>query len=72
MILIDNWRNAWRFASVWAMTAATALQGAWLALPDELRVLLPSWLPHTTAIALLALGVVARVVKQDSVRDYKD
>ena len=77
MKLIGNWRDGWRFTSIRAMTAATALQGAWLALPDDLRATLPPWLPQTIAMVLLALGVFARLVRQDKLHrtsghDYTD
>ena len=71
MKLIDNWRDAWRFSSVWAMTAATAIQGAWIALPLDLRTTLPPWLPQTIAIALLLLGIFARIVKQKNLSGGK-
>ena len=66
MKLIENWRSAWRFSSVWAMTAATAIQGAWIALPLGLRQALPSWVPQVLAIIFLILGIIARLFVQEN------
>lgn len=67
MTLIENWRSAWRMLSVQAMTIAGALQGAWLYLPDDMRSSVDPTLMHGITIALLVLGVVGRMVKQDKV-----
>ncbi len=67
MTLIENWRSAWRMLSVQAMTIAGALQGAWLYLPDDMRSSVDPKLMHGITIALLVLGVVGRMVKQDKV-----
>jgi type VI protein secretion system component VasF len=67
MKLIDEWRRAHRMLSMQAMSAATALLGAWNALPDSLQTLVPQRYVLWTAVALLVLGMVGRLVKQDSV-----
>jgi hypothetical protein len=67
MKLIDEWNKAWRMLSVQAMTVAGALQGAWLYLPDDMRSSIDPRLLHGVTVALLVLGVVGRLVKQDKV-----
>lgn len=67
MKLIPEWRKAWRMVSMQAMTLAGAIQGAWLYLPDDLRSAVDPKLMHGVTLALLALGVVGRIVKQDKV-----
>jgi homoaconitase/3-isopropylmalate dehydratase large subunit len=64
MKLIENWRHAWRFLSVQAMTLAIALQGVWLNLPDDLRVHVPDRLAATVTAALLVLGLIGRLFQQ--------
>jgi len=64
MTLVDEWKTAWRWFSVQSMAISVVLLGAWQALPDELRAALPRSLPHWLAIALLALGIAGRLVKQ--------
>ena len=67
MKLIDNARNAWRMFSVQAMTVAGAIQGAWLAIPASLQDQIPGDIVKGVTIALLVLGVLGRLVKQDKV-----
>lgn len=72
MKLIDEWRKAHRMLSMQAMSAATALLGAWNALPESLQALVPQRYVLWTAVALLVLGMVGRLVKQDSVSGAPD
>ncbi|MGH8080926.1 MAG: hypothetical protein ACREP7_10145 [Lysobacter sp.] len=64
MKLIDNWRHAWRFVSVQAMTVAIALQGVWLNLPDDLRIHVPDRIAASVTAGLLVLGLIGRVFQQ--------
>lgn len=66
MKLIENWRQAWRFYSVWAMAVLAAL-------PDLYNMLLAAGLLEADAIPPLAAwsirivaiaGIVVRFVKQ--------
>jgi len=72
MKLVDNWRLAPRMISVQAMAAASALLGAWAALPDGLRAELPDntarWVAYG-ALALLFIGMTGRVLHQPGVDD---
>lgn len=63
--LIDDWRAAWRFLSVQASALNASLLAGWLALPEDLKASIPSWLPVGIALALLATSVVGRVIKQE-------
>jgi hypothetical protein len=67
MKLIPEWKKAWRMLSIQAMTIATALQGAWLSLPEDMKTGIDPRLINGACIALLALGIVGRLVKQDKV-----
>jgi len=61
---VNNARGAWRWYSVQAMTAAAAVQGAWLFVPDDLRASIPErWAQGLTALLLL-LGIVGRLIDQ--------
>jgi len=64
MKLVDNAKSAWRWISVQAMTAALALQGAWAALPDDMRSSVPANVVQWATFVLLALGIGGRLVKQ--------
>jgi len=66
--LIPEARRCWRMFSMQSMGVATALLGAWGAMPDELHAQLPERLVIGVAIVLLVLGMFGRLVQQDSVR----
>ena len=64
MKLIDNWRQAWRFVSVQAMTCAITLQGVWLNLPEDLRIHVPDRIAATVTAGILLLGLIGRLFQQ--------
>lgn len=64
MKLVEDAKQAWRWFSVQSMVLAAALQGAWVYIPDDLRHNIPSSVVQGVTIALLALGVVGRLVDQ--------
>jgi hypothetical protein len=64
MKLIKDARRAWRFFSVQAMALAGALQGAWLAMPPDLQSRVPGDIVDGLTVAILALGIVGRLVDQ--------
>lgn len=63
--LVEDWRKAWRWFSVNAMIVAAAIQGAWLQIPDDMKTHIPEALVSGSTIALLVLGVIGRLIKQD-------
>jgi hypothetical protein len=64
MKLVKDARRAWRFFSVQAMAVAGALQGAWLAVPPDLQARVPEDIVDGLTVAILALGIVGRLVDQ--------
>lgn len=64
MKLVSDWKQAWRWSSVHAMTAAAAVQGAWLALPDDIKQHVPAIVATGVTIGLLLLGVIGRLRDQ--------
>jgi hypothetical protein len=46
------------------MVAAGALQAAWVAIPDDLRVQVPDGATTALTGALMVLGVIGRLVDQ--------
>jgi hypothetical protein len=53
--------------SVQAMTLAGAIQGAWLFVPEDMKASIPPNVVQWLTMALLALGVAGRIVKQEKV-----
>lgn len=66
MKLVDDWRDAWKWLSMNCMVLATAIQGTWIAIPDNMRSTIPANWVHALTIALLIAGVGGRLIKQGS------
>lgn len=66
MKLVENWRDGWKWLSMHCMIVAGALQGAWVYVPDDMKQMVPHHLVSVLTIVLLGLGVVGRLVKQDT------
>lgn len=64
---IDEARSWWKMFSIHAMAAAIAIQGAWDAAPPSMVAGLPAGIVQKVTIVLLVLGILGRLVKQDSV-----
>lgn len=62
--LIEDWHQAWKWASVNCMALAAAIQGAWLYVPDDMKSSIPPKLVSGVTIALLALGVFGRLTRK--------
>jgi hypothetical protein len=64
MNLVAEWRQAWRWFSCQAMALAAAIQGAWAAVPDDMKTRIPDWIVTASTLALLLAGIGGRLVKQ--------
>jgi transposase len=62
--LVPDWKNAWRWISMHAMTYAAALQVTWASIDQEMRDKLPDNLVLYLTFSLLFLGIIGRLVKQ--------
>lgn len=71
MKLDPNWRQCWRWISVHCMTLALAVQGAWLAVPDDLRALVPAWAGYAVTAVLLVAGIAGRLINQGAHDDHR-
>lgn len=65
MTLVDNAKQAWRWLSVQAMIVAAAIQASWLFIPEDMKASIPPNVVQGVTLALLALGVAGRLVKQE-------
>lgn len=63
--MVEGWRSAWSWISVKCMVLGGALQGAWLAVPDDMKASIPPNVVQYATLALLAVGVAGRLTKQD-------
>ena len=64
--LVHDWKRAWRWFSVQAMIASTAILSTWAVLPADMKAKLPDELGLYAAIATLVLGVAGRLVDQEA------
>jgi hypothetical protein len=72
MKLIDDWKSAWRWSSMHAMTAALAIQGAWVAIPAEMQAFVHPIVAHAVTGFLLVAGIIGRLVDQAPKADDTD
>ena len=68
MKLIANWRKAYRMLSVQSMAMATAIQGAWVVLPEDMKTTIPPQAVQWITMGLLVFGIVGRLVAQPKVQ----
>lgn len=73
--LIADWRRGWRFWSVrlealaiaseaWLAGAPEAATQIWIAIPADMRAMLPPSIAHALPLAFGLLALVARFIKQ--------
>ncbi len=70
--LVDNWKRAHRMISVQLCAIAGAINGAWPAIPQDLKDALPHDIVHYVSIALLVAAVAGRLIDQGSVTEPKE
>ncbi len=67
MQLIDNAKSAWRHFSTIALASGAAIQGVWIAFPNDLKAQLPDGtvrvVSYLTA-CILVWGLVGKFIKQ--------
>ena len=68
MKLIDNWKKAYRMLSVQVMVVATAIQGTWVLVPEDLKTSIPPTVVQWITMCLLAFGIVGRLIAQPKVQ----
>lgn len=62
--LIDDWRSAYKFSSVWIMSGSGIILVTWTADPDLIREIIPArWLHLVLAVVVLS-GIIARITKK--------
>lgn len=75
MKLIDNWRQGWQFASTqlgvlgtvvtsWFMLIPDSAYMSWVALPDEVKAIIPPTYVPLIGPAIFVMGMIARFIKQ--------
>lgn len=65
MRFVANWRDAWRWFSVQAFAVIIALPMVWMALPPDVKAMLPDGWGQWIAVAIAAAGLLGRLVDQN-------
>jgi len=69
MTLIEEWRQAWRFTSVWAGGAGIGVLTVWNLMPLAVRDVVPDWIEVVVGGGLFALIWLARVTAQPKAQE---
>lgn len=69
MNLIEGWRQAWRFTSVWASGVGIGALTVWNMLPFAVREAVPDWIEILIGGALFGIVFLARVTDQPKARE---
>lgn len=69
MKLSPHWHQSWKYISNWAHAFQVTCALSWLAIPDELRAVVPRWLMVTLAVAIFLLGFLGTNIKQNLKRN---
>lgn len=69
MSWIPEKKKAWKMYSVRAMLLASAIQGAWMALPKDMQDSIPQTWVMVAGSVLMVLGIVGRLWDQPEVKE---
>lgn len=72
MRLIDGWRGAWRFASVWVSGAGFGVLTVWTLMPPAVRDVVPDLIEVLVGGLLFGAVFLARVTDQPKAREKLD
>lgn len=68
MQLVPNAKHAYKWLSVQAMALVVAIEGAWLAMPPDLKARVPETWVDAISMGVLVLGIFGRVVDQGTAK----
>jgi hypothetical protein len=69
MKLIEEWRQAWRYTSVWASGAGIGVLTAWNMMPMAVRDQVPDWIEALVGGGIWGIVILARVVAQPKAQE---
>lgn len=58
--LVDGWHKGWKWVSAQALALGAAINGAWLAVPDDMKAMLPPKVLAYVSFGVFAAGFVGR------------
>ncbi len=63
-MLIDDFKNFWKFYSVHALAVAAAIPVAWASVPAAWQHDCPAWFMAALSAVVAISGIIGRVIKQ--------
>lgn len=64
MRLVENWKKAWTWISVWTLAVLGSLPMVWGSLPPDIKALVPDGWGVWIFLFIALGGIVGRVVSQ--------
>lgn len=61
MMLVKDWKRAWKWASIRCMAVAASIQGSWLFVPDDMKTSIPPNILQGVTVILLLVGIAGRI-----------
>lgn len=65
MKLVDNWKQAWRWFSVQALTIVMVIPLVWDSLASDIKEFLPENLEPWTLAVVAGAGLIGRLIDQN-------
>lgn len=62
--LVSDWKKAHRWLSMQLMSLGVVFSAAWMAMPDDIKTTLPSWVPQAIGLSIFGGAIAGRVYKQ--------
>ncbi|HBW9979169.1 hypothetical protein [Klebsiella pneumoniae] len=69
MKLIENWQSAWKMWSVRILAALAIVATSWVAVPDNVKALIPDQYLCYVVGFVSVCAAIARIIKQFSLDD---
>lgn len=62
--LVEDWKQAAKWASVRCMALSVAISTTWVSIPDDMRAQLPATVVSYITMALGLFGILGRITKK--------
>ena len=70
--LIEGWRQAWRYTSVWASGVGFSALTVWTIMPMAVRDVVPDWIEILAGGLLFGIVLLSRITAQPKAQEKID
>jgi len=63
-MMVQNWRDAWKWFSVQAFAVIIALPAVWMALPADVKAMVPDGWEKWIVMGIALAGLFGRLIDQ--------